>query len=308
MKKLVLLLVSALNIVGCSKLDKTTDDDSAAYAFESAIGSINSAANDSEQSSSYAMNSSVLDILLPKAYAASCGVNRFTPMIGSANCLGTENNKTILSNFDNCTVGDYDQFSMNGEVKLSFDTSATCDSWIDGGSLPTSGYLVRTSSSLIRSNLNGSYVKTSSDESLNYLGQSIGGGVKTRFTNTGRTFDILGLHRTRTRANGDAGFDHSVYSTSPIVVTGSRLLGNRQIVSGTVRVDHNKAKYSVSASMSGLVWDNTCCHPVGGTISFNMSGSVSGTYVLDFSTGSCGKVNMTNNLGTQSQVEISTCE
>lgn len=303
----ILLISIALGLCGCGlQQTKDMDDDSAALMFESAVGSLNSGANDVEQTPSYAQNRSFE--ILPRASAASCNLNRFTPMIGSANCIGTEDDKTVISNFDGCTVGAYDQFGLTGSVILSFDSAATCSSWINGGLLPTSGYVVRTTDSFVRSNWNRSYVQTDSKAHVNYLGQSIGGGVKTSFTASGRNFDILGLHRTRIRSNGSAGFDHSVYTVSPIIATGSRLSGNRQIQSGAIRVDHNRAKYSATASMSGLVWDNSCCHPIAGTLTFSLSGSANGSYDLDFGTGQCGVVDITDHNGDQTQIELYTCE
>ncbi len=306
MRNLALITI-ALFLSGCGiQQTKDFDDDSAVLMFESAVSSINSGANDVEQSPAYSQNKSVN--ILPEAYAASCSLNRFTPMVGSANCVGTEDDKTVISNFDSCTVGNANQFVLTGSVKLMFDSAGTCSSWINGGLLPTSGYVVRTADSFVRSNWNGSYVKTDSNAHSSYLGQSISGGIKTTFTDSSRTFDILGLHRQRFRGDGSKGFDHSVYTTSPVVTAGSRLSGNRSIQSGAIRVDHNRARYSATTNLSGLVWDNSCCHPVSGTLTFDLSGSVSGKFLINFGTNQCGLVDVTDQNGNKTQVELYTCE
>lgn len=299
---------STANMAGTSELEVQS------LMAESAVSSLNSALNDSEQSSSYALARPASPVitesfqLIPQAWAASCDLSRFSPAIGSANCNGTVDGKTVTSTFNSCTVGSQNQWALTGLVTLSFDNASTCDAWIKGIGFPTSGSLTRTTSNFLRTNPNGSYVTTVSDASNNYAGKVISGGVKTSFLPDSRSVEILGLHRERRTAFGQLVFDHSVYTTSPIVVSGSRLAGNRQVQSGTIRVDHNLAKFSNTASFAGIKWSASCCHPVDGTVNFTLSGSKSGTVKVDFNTGTCGTAKLTNNAGVQTQVEMSACE
>lgn len=311
---LTLLLVPCAFLAACSNSDSTAtitiNGDSTVMTVESALSTINGALNDAEQVNSYAMRTKPQSIFsfFNTAEAEACSLTRFSPVIGSANCLGTTNNRTVLSQFNSCTAGQQNEFVFRGTVAMTFDTAATCNTWIGGTALPTTGNLVRTSTDFERFNPDGSSVKTSSAPHVNYLGSTIGGGIKTSFGVNTRTVEVLGLHRNGLKADGTASFDHSVYSTQPLVVTGTKAAGTREVTSGELKVDHNGLSYSVLASVSGLKWASNCCHPTEGTISWAMTGTNTGNLTVSFSTGSCGSAQVSYSSGSTQNLTLVSCE
>lgn len=307
-----LLILSMTLVLGCKGLEKksnaNSEVDSETFTAESAVSVVNSVLNDAEQSNAYADSAQTRLNLIPNAYAASCGLSRFTPSVGSADCGGTTGDKTVNSIFASCTAGSSDEYVLQGTVILTFNSPATCASWIQGLALPTSGSVTRTTSGFTRINPNGSRVNTDSASHLNYLGQTISGGVTTAFGVGSRSVSVNGLHRVRTSNSGYRVYDHSVTSVTPLIVTGTRITGNREITSGTVRVDHNLARYSTTANFTGLRWDTSCCHPTSGSIIFNLTGTKSGSLELDFGSGSCGEVFISKNGASPERLSVGNCE
>lgn len=296
----------ALSWTACGKLNNDSDEDQAYLVADSAVSSLNGALNDSEQSNSYALQNHGFS-LIQSAYASACGLSRFSPSVGS-NCNGTAGDDTVIANFANCTAGRSDEYELGGQVTLIFDGNSTCNTWLAGASLPTSGSVTRTTANFVRTNPNRSVVSVSSASHANYNGATVGGGVTTSFGAGSRTVNILGLHRIRTSARGATVYDHSVVSTAPIVVTGTRMGNNRVVSSGTIRVDHNLAKFSSTASVAGLAWNASCCHPISGTLTFALSGSSSGSIVVDFNTGTCGEATIAKDGSSLGTVDLTTCE
>lgn len=320
-----LAIVTALTVSGCAQGTESEDSgesDSTSLIVESAVGSVNGAMNDTEQTPSFAYNRPLSpqrlerdwatlasNWIYPSAHAAACSLTRFSPSIGSTSCAGTEEDRTVLSQFDSCTVGKKERLKMEGTVKLSFDAAATCDSWIDGGDLPTSGSVTRTTSDMTRHNGVGTKVTTSSDEHQNYLGETLGGGVRSTFADGSRSIEILGMRRQKLHSRtGRVIFDHSVHTTQALVIEGRLNDGDRRIASGEIVVDHNKKGYSSVATFAGLKWSADCCHPVEGTMTFTHSGSKSGTLSVDFASGECGSPTISNEEGSEETFVMRSCE
>jgi hypothetical protein len=303
---LVLTILTSVSATGCGKQSSSLQTDQSYLVADSAVSTVSGSLNDSEQANSYAMHRTHFDII-PTAYAAGCGLSRFSPSIGS-NCNATTGGETVVSNFVDCTAGRSDEFTFNGQVALTFDSNATCNTWISGSGLPTSGTVTRTTTNFTRSNPGGSSVSVSSANFTNYAGTVIGGGVTTTFGNGTRTLTVNGIHRVRTSTAGTTVFDHSVSSTAPIVVSGTRLGGNRVISSGTIKVDHNLAKFSSTASMAGLTWNSSCCHPISGTLTFAMTGTQTGSLVIDYASGTCGEAQITKDGTFLGTLELPGCE
>lgn len=282
------------------------NDDSVSLAIESAINTVNSTLNDIEHIDSYAQLNKKNFSVFRSAYAASCNQSRFHPAIGSS-CSGTDGNKTVKVQFNSCTIGSQEQFSLQGNAILSFDSSNTCNEWIKGVSLPESGSVLKTFS-MVRLNPNFSKIQISSDSHQNYLGFSLKSGVQISFDKSKRTVNIFGARRIRIKANGESGFDHTITTPKALVITGSRNDNNRKIEGGEIRVDHNKAKYSLIGDLSGLTWNQNCCHPSSGTIRFQVSGEIKGELTLDFNTGTCGTIAFTDFTKDQHKIYLPSCE
>ncbi len=289
---------------GSSTAISTVEFDS---IVESAVSASNSAMNDVERVSSFAFVPPSRGLFITSAYAAACGIGRFSPAIGSANCAGTVNDSTVTSVLSGCTAGPANEVTLTGTVTLVFDSAATCNTWVSGSSFPGSGTVTRTTSGFIRQNASGIKVTTDSGAHVNYLSETVGGGIVTTFGVSSRTIQISGLHRTRTLADGSAGFDHSVRTSEALVVTGVKASGTRKIVSGAIRVDHNKLKFTATTAFSNVTWSSTCCYPTGGTVSLTLSGALSGTVSGVFS-GSCGQVSVTDTTGATHAAQLFACE
>lgn len=305
----------------------TSESDDTSSAIESALTSVNSASSDLSQAgystassgySSFSRSSIVAEIenlLIPSASAVnSCGPDRFTPAMGSESCAGTEDDKTVLSVFDNCSPGRDKKVKLNGTIKLTFDASSTCDLWIQGkdsAERPTSGTLTRTTDGVKMSLPSGMYVMNTSADHENYIGETVGGGVTTTFGESSKSIEIVGMHREQTKADGSSGFDHSVRSLEPLVISEDVDAGTRTITSGKIQVDHNLKEFSVISELSGVTWEKSCCHPIDGSISVSAQdkdGNVTDSRTLDFNTGTCGTVSVTKSDGSVSSQEFTNCD
>lgn len=296
------------------------NESSPALLVESAVSSVNNALNDAEQVSSYAQHrltpmQKFSDFLIPSAWAASCGVSRFSPLFGSASCRGTANNATVTATFNGCTAGQSGEFALSGSEQLTFDSATTCDTWISGN-IPTSGSVTRTSTDFTQRNSDGSKVFLTSADHTNYLGTSISGGTRTAFSSNGRSVTILGLHRIHVYPGNVKGYDHSIYTLDSILATGLKANGSRRIESGTVRVDNNANKFSSTMSLAGLAWSTQCCHPVSGTINFTVNATdptshkaVSSDFTATFNAGKCGQISLGNaTTGAITTLQLAACD
>lgn len=296
MKSQLYIAVIAVSLLSaCGKIKNpneagTKSADSELTVAESAISSVNTAADEAEQ-----------------AEVGECNLSRFAPLLGSASCVGTENDSTVTVNYGGCNVS---TAIITGSVKLSFDSPATCSSWINGGSLPTSGSAVATSADSKVTFANGYYIDVNSNQHYNYLGQSIQGGARATFgANNTRQIDILGFHRVlREPSHNLRIFDHSITTTSPIVVSGFKSNGTRQVSSGSVRVFHNIAEFTTDVTYTDLQWSTMCCHPVDGQVEYQLTGNFNGNYKVDFSTGVCNQVRVTKNGGAPELKSIQLCK
>ena len=315
-KTLLPALLLAMGSLNCGRNNDANlsdlSDDNPTWMVDSALGTLSGALNEMEQNPGLltARPTGWMEFLIPTAWAAPCGIGIFTPSLGSASCAGTEGDQTVTHTYALCTAGAASQFTLNGSMKLYFDSPTTCAAWVANTTLPTSGSVTRAiPASFIRTNSNKTRVQTDSEAHQNYLNVQHGGGIRTTFNGTNRTIDILGIHRTRTRDDGTAGFDHSIYSTQSLVITGSRATNNRRISQGKVRVDHNRLRLSVESSVTGLTWDSSCCYPTSGALTFSMVSPKTGTVSVEFQT-SCGLVQVLTkgSVNASYRVQLQGCE
>jgi hypothetical protein len=288
------LVLGVLGAASCSNYSQQNVSDSTAYLAETAVGSINSALTDDERSDSTvgAGNAASRKTGISRNLAGTgCGSNaRYTPALGTAGCSGTAGGVTVTAVL-NCSVAQGLDALLKGTVTLTFDNASDCASWLAG---TPAGSVTWTSDKLLRTTTDSSGVITSSDAAKNYKGVSISGGIKSAF-GTGTSVNINGLHVTRLAAGNVPVFDHTVTTTGALAVSGTLAAGNRTIATGIVVVDHNTLQYTATGTIANLVWASpNCCLPTTGTINFAMSGSASGNVVVDFNTGTCGKVAVTD--------------
>ena len=114
------------------------------------------------------------------------------------------------------------------------------------------------------------------------------------------TLRLAAAHRVFFKPNGQRLYDHTLSTPDSLVVELHKLptqnFPNKTIHSGTIRVVHNIAKFSVDTRYQEVEWDyNQCrCYPVRGTMQISatnlVTGQVEGNGTLTFDkdmTGSC---------------------
>jgi hypothetical protein len=287
------LVLGVLGAASCSNYAQQTVSDSTAYLAETAVGSINSALTDDERSDSVvgAGNAASRKMGISRNLAGTgCGNARYTPALGTASCSGTTGGVTVTSVL-NCSVAQGLDALLKGTVTLTFDNASDCAQWLSG---TPAGSVTWTSDKLLRTTSDSSGVITSSDPVKNYKGVTIGGGMKSAF-GTGTSVNINGLHVTRLATGNVPVFDHTITTTGALGVSGTLAAGTRTITTGIVVVDHNTQLYTATGTIANLKWTSpNCCLPATGTINFALSGSASGNVLVDFNTGTCGKVAVTD--------------
>lgn len=244
-------------------------------------------------------------VLSADAAAVACSDSRFSPALSSGGCSATS--AVVEANYSDCTAGAQNEVTLHGKTLLSFDAKATCDNFIGGLPL-SSGSAVWTTDEFIRTGTGGSSVTTTSGAVKNYLSQSVGGGAKFTFGATSNTLNILGLHRSSTGGSSLGAFDHTVSTTIPFTVTGTKAALNRHVVSGTVVIDDNNLLLTATGTVTNLTWPGNCCYPTSGSVNFDVKGTYVGTAKLDFNSGTCGVVNFTNLNGSVTKLTIQACE
>ena len=126
-----------------------------------------------------------------------------------------------------------------------------------------------------------------------------------------KTLRIAGSHLTGSvhLADGKSAtiWDHTVSTGADgLTVTGS---GASRVVTGSVTVQHNLARYTATATLQNVAFaDTACCFPTGGSIATHFSsGSNQGkTETLAFS-GVCGEATLTDASGAVSSVTLQHC-
>jgi hypothetical protein len=288
MMRLWLLCMAAVMVAGCKNGRGIQTPDSTAYLAESVVAILNAAITDDVR----ATNLAHADLHAHRALAnlSACSTSRYSPALGSQTCLNTVKGETVTSTLD-CLVNQNQDALLKGTVTLTFDTPTTCATWLTGTA--QSGTVTWTSTNFDRVLADATAVTTSSAPSDNYNNVSIGGGIETAFSSSSFAISVLGVRTVRVLGDTTI-YDHSVHTSSAINASISPSSATPVISSGTITVDHNLANYSAFGTLSALSWNSNCCVPDAGQMSFTLSGSRTGTVVVNFNTGTCGTVNVTD--------------
>jgi hypothetical protein len=286
--QVIQLLVLSLLTVSCaekkSSLDNVVDPETA--AIESAVSLISGMADD-QVGSSYAVRSEgwKQQALLPAAFASGC----------SRAVYNTCNSGVKSETYVSCTPG-LTNFSLNGNVTLTYNNSV-CD-------LNTVGATVTRTYNVNISGPRGGELTISSNSKQDYKGNNYGGGGKITVTNAGWNLDILGKHKVLTFKDKTL-YDVSTRTVTPLVITGSLSRASRNINAGQLEVNHNKAGFSALFNPQNLQWNNSCCHPISGSLNVVWSGSKTGSATVSFQ--GCGQAQVNEN-GQTKDIELSYCE
>jgi hypothetical protein len=182
-----------------------------------------------------------LDSIEGTAYAASCFPSTFSA------CAAGVRTRT----FAQCSIGGS---TLDGAVTLTFTRPATC------ALLLADDAVTRTADFTLTGPYGGTLTVSSP-----------GGGQTLTKTAAGFEYGVAGMERVLKGPGGRTLFDVSTHTTAPFVVTGSSR-ADLVIVSGTLEVVHNVAKYSVSLTADHLAWAPTCNCAVSGSLTGTVSG------------------------------------
>lgn len=285
---LILSLTIAPLFVGCGKkFENEISVDPEAAVIESATSLLGGMPDD-QAGSSYARLSPVnwkKQLLLPEAFASGCS----RPVYASCN------SGVRSENYVNCNPG-VSNYVLNGSAQLSYSDSVC--------GLSSNGDSVTRTYDVSISGPRGGELALSSATHSDYRGTSYGGGGKLTVTPAGWNLEVLGKRKVLSY-KGQSLYDVSLRTLSPIQVSGSLSRSARQMTSGQLEVNHNLAQFTAVFTPQNLQWNNSCCHPVSGTLNVAWSGSKTGTATVTFQ--GCGQAEVNEN-GQTRDIEISYCE
>jgi len=121
-----------------------------------------------------------------------------------------------------------------------------------------------------------------------------------------RCYEITanGLHKTFKGPKGRTWFEHIVDSN--MTVKGKKSDGTRAMT-GTASIWHEVAQYKAVNTFTNVTWGSaTCCYPTAGTISTVLTGSITGTTSMTFST-TCGEVSFTGTDSSVNTISLTQC-
>ncbi len=304
----LLMTSSLLMTTSCGKSSSTSDDeegvsDSNQNTVEQSYSVAGSVGGTTEGGAVALMNQDMeqaFDVIESSANVSMQSVNPFAACSYTSNrsCAGA--NCTI--SWSSCTIG---TITMTGGWSEAYSSSG-CTSTFGTGCSVTRTTAATTGS--VATFSSGATLTTTSDSHQAYDGTTVSGGQSASNSSGTRTITINGIHRVLKGPRGRTWFDHSILTTTPITMTGSRSGGNRTISAGVLKIFHNRVSLTATNTFSSVVWgSSSCCYPTSGTISTTFSGSTTGTASLAF-TSTCGTANFTDTNGSTSSVSLSYCE
>lgn len=330
MKKNILLsttIVFGLAFISCNKksTDDTTttasEDSSTSGAAASSVGGAIAGSDTNGKMAWYSPelspSSPLISALLPSAFAATT-----CPKITTANGSGCTNASNAVDlTFSSCSHGtSAATWSGTLEVSLSSGTAISC------GTFPSPGSGVSIRRQFVSSaGVPGTATRTSAKGTVvtidhqtsnlaNFDNQTIAANIGSGYGST-VTFNGSGARTAaavKQRVYVSGGFDHSVVGS----VTISEVDTTRT-VSGSLTVYHNKVKVVATSTFSNVVYNNTSCVPVSGSISTSFaagtnvspttlgSALVGKTETLTFN--SDGTATLVDYSGTSSTVQLTHC-
>lgn len=296
-----------LAVMSCGKKDSGSSSDDSDDAAESAIGTINSAADDasdggfawSDPTRTQMFAGMIEKLLLPKnAWAATC-TNTDFPI--NATC-----SSSVKTTSPSCTFGPMDKFTLSGTIKLTF-SNTSCPS---PKNMATNEYVIREVTPMTIVGPRGGTLTNSTASKADYNQVTYGGGTKITKTAGGWTLEVLGMHRTLTGPGATEIFSVSSRTNSPITITGALGRAGRTMNGGELEINHNLAKFTAKHVPSNLTWSAGCCHPSSGTMTVTRSGSVTGTATISFTgcdANGSGNATVTDSSGASKEIKFSSC-
>lgn len=208
-------------------------------------------------------------------------------------------------------------------------TGGWTETWTNTGDC-TNGYLspqesvTRSSTGSIVNLPTGATITTDTKGGTAYNGTVFpaGGIITTRSNATNRAIAMSpttsAIHKVYTGRRGATIFDY--YTIPSLTISGARHNGASsglgsttasRVVTGTVAIHHNIAKYSATSTFNSVTWSSsTCCFPTSGSISttYSGTGAPTGTYTLTFNSSCTTPTFTTPDNSAGIPVELSNCQ
>lgn len=304
---LVFLLATSLFTFGCKK--STTDSDT--ESTSDSTSNTSQTAMSQAGSSSSATESGSVGFLAEDALSSYESANYVDPDQSirptATACTYSSVRGSCASSADTITWGgctvDGGSVTMTGSWTETFSGTgaSTCTTPLSSG-----GSVTRTSSSSVMTFASGATLTTDTNGGTAWDGTSIPATGETVSNSSGtRTIVINGIHRYLKGPRGTTWFDHYITSTG-LTVTGTRAAGTRSM-SGNLKVYHNLLRYTAASTFNTVIWgSSSCCYPTSGNISSTLTGSLTGTTTLTFSS-TCGSATYIDNSGSSSSVTLTHC-
>jgi hypothetical protein len=291
----IVLGATLVSLLACAKKEdsaETSAVDAVEASVESGVTMLQGVADD-QAGSSYSNRSekpsSVWQQLLKPdvATAFSCG-RAFSQSCSSGV-------KSI--SYTQCDLP-YSSATLDGSITLTYSDSNCAMAALN--STVTRGY------DLTFTGPRGGSLAITSEVNDDYRGgASYGGGGRLTRTASGFDLEILGRHsvlnfKTRNLA------DVSVRTLQAVAINQVARNG-RTMTGGQIEVNHNLAQFTSVFTPNNLAWNNSCCHPVSGSLDVTYSGSKSGSATVTFA-GTCGSATVVDQDGQSQEVRLSYCE
>ena len=319
MKLTILLFVSSLLFFGCKVTTTpvtTNSEDSSSSGL--AASSVGGAVGSSDTNGTIAMMQApkpIWSILLQPAFAVNT-----CPKITTANGSGCSNaGNAVDLTYTACTVGNGGA-SWTGimEVTLSTGTAVSC------GTFPSPNNQSLQRQFVASAGVKGTGSRTTSKGTVvvidhstanlgNFDGQVIAANIGTGYgTTVGFTGTVRSSVQVRQRLYVSGGFDHSIDGSITLAESGTTRTSN-----GSIKVYHNILKVVGTSTFTNVVYNNTSCVPVSGSISTafaagtNVSPTTLGallvgkTETLTFAAD--GTATLVDNTGATSTVALTHC-
>ena len=279
---LIVTVVLVMSLVSCKekKDEENSINANIASTMESAIDAVNDEMDDIGQialARNKIFHERVYDFFIPNVYAA--GTCSGFALLETCTENGDDDYREKV--YEDCKIA-LTAIYLDGSVRLSY-TANNCAYSINDS-------ITRTYNLSFTRNLGGTFY-VSSESHTNYLDDTIGGGATIEKIDTNKyEVSLNGKHRWATY-NGITIINHSLHTDSPVTVTDDTILTrfDRVVDGGSLKIDHNIAKYTTTIVPSAVTWGSSgCCYPTSGSFAVSFSGSISGSGTLTFAT-TCGK-------------------
>lgn len=299
-KKIFLIgFICTTLLYSCEKAAEEDVQDNNTNTTQSVVAIVGAIAGASENGIiAFSESSSFIDSIQPTDVSpfAACTYSAYS-CIGAAKSL----------DWNNCNVG---TSTLSGGWNETYSSAGCCTTFGNGCSQTRTAYAAGGS---VVTRTTGATLTTTSETHTAYDNTPIAGnsGITTVLAGGTRTVNINGLHRILRGSGGTKFFDHSIKTSTPITLTGSRQTINRVVTAGVVDVYHNLDNYKAVHTFSGgtpVTWAlANCCHPTSGVITTVFSGAKTGTTTLTFS-GTCGVATFVDTDSSSTSITLNQCE